>query len=405
MPATAWPSAVEADLPRLIEIRRHLHAHPELAFEEFETSKLVQRELAGLGLEVRAGLAKGTGVVAVLRGTAPGASGKDARAVALRGDMDALPIHEETGLPYASTIPGKMHACGHDAHTTMLLGAARVLSRHRDRLQGSVVFCFQPAEEGGGGGRYLVDEGALDDPACAAAFALHGFPNLPVGHVAVKPGVAQAASDSLRIKVLGVGGHGAAPHKSVDPIVLSARVIEALQGVVSREVNPVDSAVVTVGAIHGGEAGNVIPPSVEMKGTIRSLDEAVRRQVHAAVKRTVELTCAAGGGKAEVLVHDGYPVLTNDPGASRFALETARELFGAPKVHELPVPSMGGEDFAYYLQKVPGAFIRVGVATREAYPGLHHPAYDFTDAALGVGVALFCRLAERFLAEGFGEAD
>ncbi|GMV81968.1 MAG: N-acyl-L-amino acid amidohydrolase [Planctomycetota bacterium] len=404
-PTRLWPDAIQAELPKLVEIRRHLHAHPELAFQEFETSKLVLRELQNLGLEIRSGMAKGTGIVAVLRGKGPGANSREAKAVALRGDMDALPIMEETGLNYASTVPGRMHACGHDGHTTMLLGAAKVLSRHPERLNGSVVFCFQPAEEGGGGGRYLVEEGALDNPACSAAFALHGFPSMPVGHVAVRPGPAQAASDGLHIVVHGVGGHGAAPHLTVDPIVLSARVIEALQGVVSREVNPVESAVVTIGAIHGGEASNVIPQSVELRGTIRTLKDDIRRKVHEAVKRTVEHTCLAGGGRADVTIRDGYPVVVNDLAASAFALDTARGAFGAERVHELPLPSMGGEDFAYFLRKVPGAFIRVGVATRQPYPGLHHPAFDFSDGAIPVGVELFCRLAERYLAEGFGAAD
>lgn len=405
MPAVSpWKESIEAERADLVALRQHFHAHPELSFQEHETSKRVAAELEALkslGLQVRTGWAKGTGIVAVLRGTAPGADSKEARAVALRGDMDALPVTEETGLPYASTVPGRMHACGHDGHTTMLLGAAKVLCKNRERLKGSVVFCFQPAEESGGGGRYMVDEGALDDPKVSAAFALHGFPSHKLGTVGVKPGESQAASDSFEVIVYGQGGHGAAPHNTIDPIVVAARIVEALQSVVSREVNPIESAVVTIGKIQGGHARNVIPPSVTMEGTIRSLKESIRRRVHAAVKRTVTGIAGAAGARAEINVNDGYPVVYNDPAASAFVLDTARQAFGNERVFELPVPSMGGEDFSFFLQKVPGAMIRLGVATGENYPGLHHPKYNFPDDALPVGVEVFCRIAERYLSEGF----
>ncbi|MBI3827948.1 MAG: amidohydrolase [Planctomycetes bacterium] len=395
-----WSKASEAEAPRLTEIRRHLHQHPELGFEEFETSKLVIRELESLEMDVHTGYAKGTGVVAILRGTAPGADAKDARAVALRADMDGLPILEESGLPYASKVSGKMHACGHDGHTTTLLGAAKVLSKNRARLKGTVVFCFQPAEENGGGGRYMVEEGALENPKCSAAFALHGIPSLPLGHVGVKSGPSHAASDGFRILIRGRGGHGAAPHMTIDPIVLGARVVEALQSVVSREVNPLESAVVTIGAIHAGVARNVIPDTLEMLGTIRSLKDDVRRKVQAAVKRTAEGICLAGGATADVEIRDGYPVMVNDPAAAKFVLDVARESLGGEKVREIAAPTMGGEDFGYFLQKVPGAMFRLGVATRENYPSLHNPGFDFSDAAIPVGVALFCRIAERYLRDG-----
>ena len=395
-----WKQAAEAELNRLTEIRHHLHRHPELSFEERETSALVRKELESLGLEVRNGYAKGTGIVAVLRGSAPGADAKDARAVALRADMDALPIHEETGLSYASTVPGKMHACGHDGHTTCLLGVAKVLSKHRERLKGTVVLCFQPAEEGGGGGRYMVEEGALDDPKCSAAFALHGFPSLPVGHLGVRGGPSWAASDSFKVVVRGKGGHGAAPHLTVDPIVVGARIVEALQSVVSREVNPVEAAVVTIGAIHSGQARNVIPQSLEMLGTIRTLKEDVRRKVHAAVRRTAEGIALAGGAKAEVELNDGYPVVVNDPAAAQFVKGLAHEIVGQEKTLDIQSPSMGGEDFGYFLQKVPGMMFRLGTATRPEYPGLHHPQYDFSDGAIPLGVEMFCAIAERYLEKG-----
>lgn len=400
-PASTWRSALAPELPRLVELRHQLHANPELSFEERETSALVLRELQGLGLEIRTGLAKGTGIVAVLKGTAPGADSAQARVVALRADMDALPIQEQNQFAYASKVPGKMHACGHDGHTASLLGAAKVLAQHRARLKGQVVFCFQPAEENGGGGRYMVNEGALDHPACSAAFAQHGISSLPLGHVGVRSGPSHAASDALRIVVRGQGGHGAAPHLSVDPIVLGARVIEALQSVVSREVNPVDSAVITIGAVHAGTARNVIPEHLEMLGTIRSLKAGVRKSVHAAVRRTAEGICAAGGGAAEVEITDGYPVMVNDPQAAAFACRVAEEIVGKDHTRELQQPTMGGEDFGFFLQKVPGCMFRVGVATRDDYPGLHHPLYDYSDEALPVAVAMFCRIAERYLEEGF----
>lgn len=401
MPAgTDWLSAARAEAPRLTEIRRHLHMHPELSFEEHETSKLVVKELKKLDVEIRTGFAKGTGVVAILRGTAPGADARDARAVALRADMDALPIEETSGLPYASKFPGKMHACGHDGHTATLLGTVAILAAQRERLKGTVVCCFQPAEEGGGGGRYMVNEGVLDDPQCTAAFALHGIPNLPIGQVGVKSGPSHAASDSLRIVVRGRGGHGAAPHMTVDPIVVGARIVEALQTVVSREVNPIESAVVTIGAIHAGKARNVIPDSLEMLGTIRTLKEDVRRKVHAAVRRTAEGICAACGAQAEIELNDGYPVMVNNPAAARFLLGISQEIIGSAHTQELLSPSMGGEDFGYFLQKVPGAMFRLGVATQENYPALHNPAYNFTDDAIPIGAAIFCGAAEQFLHEG-----
>ncbi len=399
-----WKSAAQAQQADLVAIRHRIHAHPELAFEEVETSRLVLSELKKCDLELRTGLAKGNGIVAVLRGTAKGADSAEARSVALRADMDALPIHEKTGLPYASTIDGKMHACGHDGHTTMLLGAARVLSKHRDRLKGNVVFCFQPAEETGGGGRYLVEEGALDDPACSAAFALHGASQIPLGKVGIRHGASHAATDGLQIRVCGVGGHGASPHLTVDPVLLSARVIEALQSIVSREVNPAESALVTIGAIHGGMAGNVIPEFVELTGTIRTHKEEIRQLMYASVKRTAQGVCEAGGGTAEVNIIRGYPTLANDLAAAGMVDQIACAAFGEENTVRIEHPTMGGEDFSYYLQKVPGCFIRIGVGTREDYPMVHNPKFDFTDAAIAVGVEMHCRIAERYLESGFTDS-
>jgi hippurate hydrolase len=315
--------------------------------------------------------------------------------------MDALPINETSGLQWASKVPGKMHACGHDGHTTSLLGAARALSKNRDRLKGTVVFCFQPAEENGGGGRFMVEEGCLDNPRCQAAFAIHGQPTYDAGIIAVKPGVCNAASDGLTIIIRGKGGHGAAPHLCVDPIIAGARVIEALQTIVSREVSPIESAVVTIGVVRAGTASNIIPETMELRGTIRTLTPEVRTKVHAAVKRVVEATCAAANTTCELTIGTGYPVVVNDEKAAAFALKVAREIVGAEKVVEMKVPGMGGEDFGYYALKIPSTLFRVGVATRENYPGLHNPGYDFTDSAIVTGGAMFCTLAERYLESGF----
>jgi amidohydrolase len=397
--STPWQHIIEAEVPKLIEIRHQIHSHPEIAFEERETSALVLRELQGLELDIRTGLGKGTGILATLKGTAPGADSKNARTVLLRADMDALPITETTGLPYASKIPGKMHACGHDGHTTTLLGTAKVLASQRNRLRGNVVFCFQPAEEGGGGGNIMVKEGALENPKVSVAFALHGQPTIKCGDVGVRPGCSHAASDSFGIVVRGSGGHAAAPHSTVDPIVIGCRLVEALQSIVSREVNPVESAVITVGAIHSGNARNVIPDSLEIIGTIRTLKEDVRRKVHAAVRRTAEGICAAGGARAEIELRDGYPVVNNDVKMAHFLLEVGREVLGEARTQEQQSPSMGGEDFGYFLQQVPGAMFRVGVGTRDNYPPLHNPGFDYTDAAIPVGMLMFCRATERYLAE------
>ncbi|HYF49433.1 MAG TPA: M20 family metallopeptidase [Planctomycetota bacterium] len=398
--APAWTELLAHEYDDLVRIRHHLHEHPELSWEERETSALVQRELKACGIEVRAGMAKGTGVVGILRGEAPGADSREARAVALRADMDALPITETSEVPWCSKTPGKMHACGHDGHTTTLLGAARVLSKHRERLKGTVVFCFQPAEESGGGGRYMVEEGALDNPRCQAAFAIHGQPTYDVGVIAIKPGVCNAASDGLSIVIRGRGGHGAAPHLCVDPIVAGARVIEALQSIVSREVPAVDSAVISICTARGGTARNVIPETFELGGTIRTLTPEMRTRVHEAVRRVVEGTCAAAGAECRVEVTSGYPVVVNDEALARFALQVARDTVGTEKTVEMKNPGMGGEDFAYYGQRVPSTLFRVGVATRANYPGLHHPSFDFSDAAIVPGAAMFCALAERFLATG-----
>ncbi|MBI3267704.1 MAG: amidohydrolase [Planctomycetes bacterium] len=383
-------------------LRRDLHAHPELRFEEERTGAAIARELEAAGLEVRRGVAK-TGVVGLLRGARPGPT------VALRADMDALPLTEETGLPYASTHPGRMHACGHDGHVAMLVGTARVLAGMRGELSGSVKFFFQPAEEGGHGGLRMCEAGVLEDPRVDAIFALHDWPFLPVGDIGIRYGPMMAATDSFAIEVLGQGGHAAYPHKVVDPILLACRIVEGLQSIVSREVNPVDAVVVTVGKLHAGTAVNIIPNFARMEGTVRSMSVAGRESALAAVARIAEGTATAHRGRVKVEITPGYPPTVNHDAACDLVRAAAEEVVGAARVSILGEPSMGGEDFSYYLQRVPGAMFRLGIARGavEAEPALHTTTFNFNDDAIEVGIRTLAGTALRFLEAGLpgGKGD
>lgn len=398
-------SLIASEIPDLIRIRHDLHAHPELNFQEKRTSGVVQAELKRLGIPFKAGYAKGTGVVAHLPasvGTSnPAATQSRAKAVALRADMDALPILENSGRPYSSTVKGVMHACGHDGHTTILLGAARVLSRLAERPN-PVTFLFQPAEEGGGGGQYLCREGALKGeeggglgPPVGRIFGLHGWPQLPLNHLATRTGPLLASTDEFEIIVRGVQSHGAYPHLGHDPIVAAAHVVTALQTIPSRVIAPVEPVVVTVGQIEGGSATNIIPESVRMIGTVRTLKPEVREAAKQALFRTAESAAAAHGCSAEVTWHDGYPATINDSRLTNHFFERAREAFGENRVHEVPTPTMGGEDFAYYGLEVPACFYFLGLKPDGAQnvPQLHQAEFDFNDEALGTGVEMMCRLA------------
>lgn len=392
---TAIERDIEALTPSLIELRHEIHAHPELGYEEHETSRRILERIEKLpGMTIRKGVA-GTGIVATLNADRKGPC------VALRADMDALPITEETGKPYASKNSGRMHACGHDGHVTCLVGAATVLARHADALDGPVKFVFQPAEESGGGGEKMVAEGVLDNPRVDAAFALHGWPTLDVGTVGTRSGAALASTNPFDITIHGQGTHAAYPHRGVDPIVIAAHVVVALQTVVSRNTDPLDSVVVTVGKIEAGTAVNIIPPTALLRGTIRTLNPQTRRQTVERVVRIARGTAEALGGRAEIAARDGYPVLVNDADAAGYFMRVAREALGDTQVDDNVPASLGAEDFAYIAQRVPACFWRLGVRPKgaDSYPGLHHPKYDFSDEAIPFGVRLHCALAMRFARE------
>ncbi|MBS1911952.1 MAG: amidohydrolase [Bacteroidetes bacterium] len=382
---------------RLIEIRRTLHMNPELAFEEYDTSALVQSVLGELGMEMRTGVAK-TGVVGVLRG---GAATDGSRCVALRGDMDALPIQEETGLPFASKNAGKMHACGHDSHTTMALGAAMVLTELREHLPGTVKFLLQPSEEKlPGGASVMVAEGALDGPKVDMVFGQHVAPRVAAGTVGFYPGTILASADEIYITIRGVGGHAALPQATVDPIVTACQLVVALQTVVSRTLDPFKPGVLTIGKIAGGTATNIIPDEVRLEGTLRAMDEEWRRAAHTRIEDTIRGICIANGAEYELNINLGYPALNNDPWATHFAQEAARELLGTGAVYDA-APMMGAEDFAYYLEKVPGTFWWIGAGTPEqgCNAGLHNPKFTINEDILPVGSALMAWVAYRYLTQ------
>jgi hippurate hydrolase len=391
-------SLIAAELPSLVELRHDLHRHPELSYQEHRTSEVVQRELAALGIEFKAGMGKGTGVIAHLPATTP----TDRPSVALRADMDALPIEEQTGKPYSSCNPGVMHACGHDGHTTILIGAARILSKI-DRPR-PVTFIFQPAEEGGGGGEVMCNEGALAGegrgglgPPVDSIFGLHGWPTFEVGHVATRPGPLLAATDDFVVTVRGTQAHGAYPQYSADPIVAAAHIITALQTIVSRNVGPLESVVVTVGAIHGGTADNIIPETVRFIGTMRTLSKSMRILGKKRFYEVVEGTAKSLGCTAEIAWHEGYPITANDPASTERFFEIARATLGEDRVDTVDNPTMGGEDFSYYGDHAKACFFFLGLKPKGArhFPTLHQPDFDFNDDALSTGIEMMVALATR----------
>ena len=375
----------------LVEIRRTIHMHPELMFEEVETSKLVSTWLEKFGLEVKAGLAK-TGVSGLLRG------GKEGKTVAIRADMDALPLEEATQLPYASQIKGKMHACGHDAHVTILLGVAKFFSSIREQVKGNIKWIFQPAEEGGGGGRVMVEEGVLENPKVDAIFGAHVFPDLPMGKVGIHEREGLAATDRFRIKILGKGGHGAYPHLSKDPILAAGHLITQIHSIVSRNINPLDRAVVSIGRVNGGTAFNIIPDEVELWGTVRSLSPQVRERLKNRLEQTTQGVARSFDLDYQYEFEDGYPALVNDPQMSHLVASACARGIGKENV-EFINPSMGGEDFAYYLQKIPGSFFRLGC--RNEQKGIVHPfhssRFNIDEDVLPFGVEMFVRIIDQYL--------
>ena len=371
----------------IAEWRRDLHAHPELLYEVHRTAATVAEKLRHFGCdEVVPGIGK-TGVVGVIRGKKKN-SGK---VVGLRADMDALPIEEATGLPYASQNPGKMHACGHDGHTAMLLGAARHLCETRN-FDGTAVVIFQPAEEGGAGAKAMIEDGLIDRFGIGAVFGLHNYPGLPVGSFAIRPGAIMAAADRIWIEIEGRGGHAARPHKAIDTILVGTAIIGALQQIVARNVDPVESAVVSITLFQAGNTDNVIPQTALLRGTARSLKAEVRDLLERRVVEIAEGVARLHGAKAKVTYSRDYPVVVNHPRETEFAAAIAREIAGEAAVDPAVAPVMGGEDFSFILQKRPGAFIFMGNGEESA--NLHHPAYDFNDQAIPFGTSYWVRLVE-----------
>jgi hippurate hydrolase len=370
--------------------RQDLHQHPELSLQETRTSKVVQEKLREFGVdEVITGMA-GTGVVGVLRGSQAGG------AIGLRADMDALPILEETGLPYASQNPGVMHACGHDGHTAMLLGAAKYLAETRN-FAGTVYLIFQPAEENLGGGEIMVKEGLFERCPMDMVFGMHNDPTSPLGTFLWRDGPTMAAVANIEITVTGKGAHGAHADRGIDPIVVAAQIITALQTVVSRTIAPVDCGVVTIGHIIGGQTYNVIPETVHMKGTARWFTPEVGRKLELATKRLTTGIAESFGARATISFGDGYPPLVNDHEANKLARRAAAHVAGAAKVVHMDQPTMGAEDFAFMLEAKQGSYLMLGSARGPDDPLLHHPRYDFNDEILPVGASYFVALAEQLL--------
>lgn len=375
-----------------IQLRRDIHRHPELAFEEHRTSDLVAAKLAGWGYAVHRGLG-GTGVVGVLK------RGLSKRSLGIRADMDALPIAEATGLPWASSKPGLMHACGHDGHTAMLLAAAKAIAQDNS-FDGTLNLIFQPAEEGGGGAVRMMDDGLFSQHPCDAVFAMHNMPGTPVGHFVFRDGAAMASSDYATIRVHGTGGHGAMPHLAADPLVAAASIVMALQTIVSRNVDPLHTAVVTVGALHAGNANNVIPAMATLELSVRALDADVRLLIEQRIKALVIAQAASFGVRAEIDWRKGYCVLVNHTKETDFARHVALNLVGSDRVTLHGPAITGSEDFAFMLEKIPGSYLLIGNGEGDSAGAcmVHNPAYDFNDDNIAVGSAYWAALVKAFFA-------
>ena len=376
----------------LVHIRRDIHANPELGFEERRTSQLVADKLGEWGIEVHRGLAR-TGVVGVIKGR------KDSgRAIGLRADMDCLPMQEVSEVPHKSKVAGRMHACGHDGHTTMLLGAARYLAQSRN-FDGTVNLIFQPAEEGGGGGRVMVEEGLFEKFPVDAVYALHNWPGLPAGKIAVRAGAMMAATDEIKIKVSGRGGHAALPHLAADPVVATAHIIAALQTIASRNANPVDALVVSVCSMQTSQVGafNIIPGQVELVGTVRSFSPQMRELAEKRIREIATGVAQGLGASAEVEYRRGYPATVNTEKEAAFAARVGERVFGKGNVVTDGEPTMGGEDFSYMLQARPGAYVFLGQGGAQGGCYLHNPGYDFNDEVIPLGAGYLAALVEESL--------
>ena len=374
----------------IIEWRRHLHCHPELSFEEFDTADYVAEQLSAMGYEIRRNIG-GTGVMAVFNAQKPGP------VIAFRADMDALPMMEETGLPYASENIGVMHACGHDGHMAVLLGTALVISKLKDRLCGTIKFIFQPGEEANGGAKCVINDGVLKNPDVSGIFALHMIPELPEGTIGIKPGYLSATDDEFVIKVSGKSAHSSEPEMGINAIMIASHVVTALDSVLSNNVGPFDVATFSICQINGGDAINVIPDHVEMKGMIRCIEKANKELIRSRMKKIVEMTAEAFGGSGEVEFIPGFPSVNNDPALTKITVETA-SLMLADKddVYVIERPHMGSEDFAYYQEEIPGVMFMLGCAQTDMPTGsLHSPELNINEDALINGVKVFCGIAAK----------
>ncbi len=389
-----------AVMERVRDVRRVLHQSPELSGEEENTAALVAEVLVGLGLEVRRNVG-GHGVIGIVRGGAG-----EGRTMALRADMDALPIQDCKKVDYASDVPGVMHACGHDVHTSVLLGTAMVLSSLRERLRGNVKLIFQPSEEKSiAGAHAMIRDGALEDPVPGAIVALHCFPEMEAGTIAHKPGIMTAAADKFRVVVKGKSGHASRPHQCVDAVLLAALVINAMQHIVSRRTDPLHHAVISIGTIHGGTAINVIADRVEMEGTVRTLSRAERLKVRDLVEETIKGVTEGMGGGYELDYEFGTPAVVNDPGVDGLIRRCAMHVLGEDNVVTMPQPKMGAEDFAYFTEKIPGALFRLGTSNKKKgiTAKLHTPDFDIDEEALLVGVKTLSWLSACYLLKGLPE--
>ena len=371
---------------QIAEWRQEIHANPGLLYEVEETAALVSDKLKEFGVDEIVGEIGKTGVVGIIKGK----SNNSGKVIGLRADMDALPILENTERPYMSKNKGLMHACGHDGHTAMLLGAAKYLAETRN-FDGTAVVIFQPAEEGGAGGKAMVDDGMMDRWGIQEVYGMHNMPGLAVGEFSIRPGALMAATDEFHITIEGLGSHAAFPQGSVDPVIISTQIVQALQSIVSRNVDPLESAVLSVTAINGGKAYNIIPQSATFLGTVRTLTPEIRELVEKRFKEVVNGFVAAHGAKAEIVYKRGYPVTFNHDAQTEFAASVAKEIAGDSKVNTEQVPVMGGEDFSFMLESRPGAFIFIGNGDSA---GLHHEDYDFNDAAIPVGCSYWAKLVE-----------
>ncbi|KXS44126.1 MAG: amidohydrolase [Candidatus Frackibacter sp. T328-2] len=376
----------------IIEWRRQIHAYPELGCKEFKTANLIADVLRELDIEVETEVGD-TGVVGVLNGDDNGPT------IALRADMDALPIQEGTDLPYASQNDGVMHACGHDAHVAMVLGVAKLLTEIEIKLPGNIKFIFQPNEEQPpGGAKGMISDGVLANPNVDAIAALHVNPQLPTGMLAVKEGPIMAAADKFTVKIKGQGGHGAAPHQTVDPIIVTTHVIQALQTIVSRQVDPLEAVVLSIGELQGGSSFNVIAEEVNFAGTVRTLNSELRKKMPQLIEKTISGVVDSFNAEYDLTYEKGYPILNNDKEMVNYLEDVSDQIIGKRKTLQLNNPSMGGEDFAYYAQKVPGVFAHLGVgkSSGEIYPW-HHPKFNLDEAALSMGTAILGQLAYDYL--------